>query len=85
MKLYADKLPNDCTDCPCYRRDTNTCGLARNDGLPHYRAQGDEVWDDPVVMNCPLGSIDEHDVEVTKQVCKGIVNYVTQKAEVQNV
>lgn len=82
MKLYADKLPDECWDCPCFRpNDEQSCGLAEDDYDKHYY-RGDDAPDDAI---CPLKNIAEHDVEVTKQVCKDILDYVTKKTEVQHV
>ena len=83
QEFYTNKMPKDCNHCPFYQWDKfgQPCRLAGDD-YDGYYGRGDNVPDNAV---CPLKNIAEHDVEVTKQVCKDILDYVTKKTEVQHV
>ena len=65
MKVYVDKLPKECFECPCFRNDIEfPCGLS--DGTDDY------FLDELDGGNCPLQTIADHDKEVRKQVCDEI-------------
>lgn len=77
MKFFTDEMPEDCWHCPCFKNDLEQpCGLAPDDAFDTYYYRGDDADEDAV---CPLESLDAHDIEVTKQVCKEIVKQATKK------
>ena len=77
MKLYADKMPNNCWECPCFRPDDEEpCGLAGNYDLDKHYYRGIDEDEDCV---CPLEDIAAHDAQMTKQICKELVAAVTKK------
>ena len=62
MKVYVDKLPKDCIDCPC--ESEYYCNLLNEDiGC----CKCGEIHKD-----CPLQTLADHDKQVRKQVCDEI-------------
>ena len=65
MKVYVDKLPKNCFECPCFSMDKE-CPCGVDNGENYYFK--DEVEGE----NCPLKSLAEHDKQVRKQVIEEI-------------
>lgn len=63
MKIYIDKVPKDCWECPCFKNDIEmSCGL--DDGIHNY------FKDEIDGGKCPIISIRTHDRRVVKKVCE---------------
>ena len=58
MKLYTDKMPNECFECPCFQpNDEMSCRLAEiNEDYDKCCYRGDDAPDDAI---CPLHDIAE--------------------------
>lgn len=52
MKVYVDKLPKDCWECPCFRFSDNESPCGLNDKQDDYFKFDGEC-------NCPLHTIGE--------------------------
>lgn len=61
MKMYIDKMPKCCEDCPCRSSDDfgilRICQLENNKGL--YLVLTDEMWSKKRPKQCPLHHISE--------------------------
>lgn len=66
QKVWLEKMPKCCTDCPCERE--YSCGII---GCELY----DEICDETKHKDCPLLLIKDHDRELVKKVCEKIKNY----------
>lgn len=77
MKVYVDKLPKNCFECPCFRDDIDfPCGLS--DGTKDYFL--DEI-DGGV---CPLKSLAKHDKQVRKEMGEAIVSLEKENESLKN-
>lgn len=61
MRIYVDKLPKRCSECPCRSSDDDgiirTCQLENNEGL--YLVLTNEMWDKKRPKQCPLKSLND--------------------------
>ena len=62
MKVYVEKLPKDCIDCPC--ESEYYCNLLNED-------VGCCEWGE-IHKNCPLQSLADYTKQVRKEVCEEI-------------
>lgn len=66
MKVYIDKLPKDCIDCPC--ESEYYCNLLNED-------IGCCEWGE-IHKNCPLQSLADYTKQVRKDVCDEIIKSI---------
>lgn len=74
MRIYVDKLPKNCADCPFYKLDTYV-------DVYGYQTNSHEcVLDGSMLTNsCPLQSLTDH----TKQVRKEVVQEIKDKLKLK--
>ena len=65
-KVWVEKLPEYCDDCPCSLRDKDDCAYCN---LLHKNI-GYDFGKRP--KHCPLQLIKDHDRELVKEVCEKI-------------
>ncbi len=65
MKVYVDKLPKSCLECPCFQYEIE-CGCGLDDGTKDY------FLDEIDGGECPLKSLTEHDKQIKKEMCERI-------------
>ena len=83
MKIYLDKLPKSCLQCPC-------CALSKSE--PKYIEEWDWLHCNPLkqgmrwkphtrlkLKDCPLIPLKKHTEEVNKKVCEEIKKEIKDK------
>ena len=70
QKVWIEKMPEYCDDCPCSLRDKDDCAYCN---LLHKNI-GYDFGKRP--KHCPLQLIKTHDRELVKEVCEKIKNNV---------
>ena len=71
-KVYVDKLPKSCSECPCAHEDVAECKWCQafSHGLLTYIP--DEIYSKERLKDCPLIDIKTHDRALVKEVCEKI-------------
>ena len=71
-KVYVDKLPKSCSECPCAHEDVAECKWCQafSHGLLTYIP--DTTYTKERLEDCPLIDIKTHDRELVKEVCEKI-------------
>ena len=72
QKVWVEKLPEYCDDCPCSLRDKDDCAYCN---LLHKNI-GYDFGKRP--KHCPLQLIKDHDQELVKEVCEKIKQYFNE-------
>lgn len=67
MKVYVDKLPKICIDCPCLHLD-EWCAFCNLNAFDGNHCPSREL-DKQRHKDCPLTLISDHDKQVRKEVC----------------
>lgn len=70
MKVYVDKLPKSCNDCPCFYDESISC-QASDKWLP-LDEEDNFSRSTQRHPTCPLQSLADYTKQVRKEVCNGI-------------
>ena len=72
QKVWIEKMPEYCDDCPCSLRDKDDCAYCN---LLHKNI-GYDFGKRP--KHCPLQLIKTHDRELVKEVCEKLKDWVNE-------
>lgn len=62
QKIWVEKLPKSCDECPCHSIMEDRCVLLRKQAI------------EPFLQSCPLKSLKTHDRALVRQVCEKIMH-----------
>ena len=68
MKVYVDKLPKDCWDCPMHDGENGWCKML-------------VCYTDYIPKDCPLKSLADYTKQVRKEVLGELMNMLGDRAE----
>lgn len=73
MKIYINKLPKNCLNCPCHSRDFEEGDRCNLGAFNYNTCDYDKIDEDNYKhKDCPLIDIKTHDREIVKEVCEKI-------------
>lgn len=73
MKIYINKLPKNCLNCPCHSRDFEEGDRCNLGAFNYNTCDYDKIDEDNYKhKDCPLIDIKTHDRELVKEVCDKI-------------
>ena len=77
MKIYINKLPKNCLNCPCHSRDFEEGDRCNLGAFNYNTCNYDKIDEDNYKhKDCPLIDIKTHDRELVKEVCEKIREYL---------
>ena len=69
-KVWVEKMPKSCDECPCHSIMEDRCVLLRKQAIR------------PFLQSCPLKSLKTHDRELVKKVCEKIKNLANERTSI---
>lgn len=76
MKIYINKLPKNCLNCPCHSRDFEEGDRCNLGAFNYNTCDYDKIDEDNYKhKDCPLIDIKTHDREIVKEVCEKIEDW----------
>ena len=76
MKIYINKLPKNCLNCPCHSRDFEEGDRCNLGAFNYNTCDYDKIDEDNYKhKDCQLICIKDHDRELVKEVCEKIKNW----------
>ena len=70
QKVWVEKMPESCDECPCHSIMEDRCVLLRKQAI------------EPFLQSCPLQSIKDFKRELVKEVCEKISNLANEKTNI---
>ena len=74
QKVWVEKMPENCDECPCSLRGKDDCAYCN---LLHKNI-GYDFGKRP--KHCPLHSIKDHDRELVRRACEKIIKFINELA-----
>ena len=81
MKVYVDKLPKDCWNCPCAIKSQRQQFKDKERMMDTFMEDCMhciplDKWIVEKHKNCPLQSLRDYTKQVRKEVCEEIINFI---------